>query len=198
MAIQGKASEMNGLSIREVPMSPEEQAALVQDALRYNLELFSNEREIWADQCDLAASHLATVKVLVQGYCNFSYNECFSATEKLDNDFLVPLSYACDQLEELYDLITAFQPLCRASSKQRHKRRTEIQSKLKLFMHNSDDILTFLQAKTVREDLTDAEAVSPPEKGRRSYLQPIAGGRSKRSPAQEVRPRLEVVYGGGV
>src|SRR5690242_4287396 len=86
----------------------------VKNALRYSVELFSGEEEIWPDQCDYANTRLGVVKVLLQDCCRFLEGDvCFpqsACPRQVVDEFTVTLYYAREQLDELRELVAAFQP----------------------------------------------------------------------------------------
>lgn len=138
-------------------VSLKERAGVVRNVLQYNLELFNGGDEIWPDQCEYAASRLDSVKILVQDYCRLlASNLCLPVNETArwpsGGEYTVTFYYAYEQLDKLQKLVTAFQPICRASSKYARKKRAEILSKLELFMLHSDDIIqnmALLQEETL-------------------------------------------------
>lgn len=123
----------------------EEEVKIVDEALTYNIELFSGKDEIWPDQCERAYSYLNDIKTLVQNlYEVFEQKSCHSVNitnTRSSGELIVMLYYVHAQLNKLQDLVAAFQPICRASSLRARKKRAEIISKLEVFMLHSDDII---------------------------------------------------------
>ncbi len=148
---------MSDLISSRGPLSLKERAEVVKNVLQYNLELFNGGDEIWPDQCEYAASRLISVKVLVQDCfrlldSGLRLPVCETPRQPLGSEYTVTFYYAYEQLDELQELVTAFQPICRTSSMRARKKRSEILSKLELFMLHSDDIIqnmTLLQEETL-------------------------------------------------
>src|SRR5712691_9112752 len=106
---------MNNLITFGGTESSKGRAEAVKIALRYNVELFSGEDEIWPDQCDYANSRLELVKALLQDCYRFLDSDLcfplFAPPQQMANEFTVTLYYAREQLDELRELVAAFQPI---------------------------------------------------------------------------------------
>jgi hypothetical protein len=122
--------------------------------VKYNLEVLGGKETIWPDECDDAISNLSNANAFVQRICEV-FNSRYHVIETPvfpGSVLVVKLYYAHAQLGKLQELVTAFQPICRASSKRARKQRAEILSKLELFMLHSDDIIqsmTLFQEETL-------------------------------------------------
>lgn len=188
---------------RELSRGPTE---AVKNALRYNVELFSGEDEIWPDQCDYANSRLGVVKVLLQDWCRFLDGDlCFplcASPWQIANEFTVTLYYAREQLDELRELVAAFQPICRSSSKRAWKKRAEILHKLEQFMRHSDYIvqnITNLQKRSPDHFAATNVSVSSVPPGEHELMGPqLQGEEGQRDRLSEgkSRPPLTLIRGG--
>lgn len=197
---------MNDLITTGGPESSKGRVEAVKNALRYPVELFSGEDEIWPDQCDYANSRLGLIKALLQDCCRFLNSDLcfplFAPPQQIANEFTVTLYYAREQLDELRELVAAFQPMCRSSSKRAWKKRAEILSKLEQFMHHSDDIvhsITILQKRSSHHFVETNARISPAqskENELRSCQLQGEEGRRNRSSDGKSRPPLTLIRGG--
>ena len=105
--------------------------------------LFSQEEDIWPDQCDSVKNSISTLSKPVQ---NFS--ELLDAASYLPAA-AVPFRYSLimtlhgveDLIDELLMLITRFRTLCQTPTSETIKRRREIEHKLEELEQGCEEIL---------------------------------------------------------
>lgn len=107
--------------------------------------LFSQEEDIWPDQCDYLRDSISTLSEPIKKFSELLDNASYlpAAAVPFRYSLIMTLHKVEDLIDELMMLITRFRTLCQTPTSEAIKRRREIERKLDELEQNCEDILPY-------------------------------------------------------
>lgn len=113
-----------------------------QDSVQSAVELFSEEENIWPDQCDYAIDSIQTIVEPVQDFCTLldKATELPLPVVPLRSQLLMNLYSIKDQVQKLTLMLHTFRSTCQDSTKSVVKQRHDIYYKLESLLQEGQEI----------------------------------------------------------
>ncbi|HEY6284428.1 MAG TPA: hypothetical protein VIX20_02090 [Ktedonobacteraceae bacterium] len=136
--------------------------------------LFSQEEDIWPNQCNHVRNSLLKLGNPLQSFYELLDTDRLPAEAiPFRYSLIIPLHHIDNLMDELILLITAFRAVCRTSSRDAMIRRREIQRKLGELEQGIEDILQNVDRMLIQV-LTQEKSTQPLTFNIESAPQPIA------------------------